>query len=232
MYSDYTGNQIMKSKASWLMLLTLSLLLDSRHRVVFYKKSRYETLLLCQTKCVTVGLSLSGTSCVSRGKSRQVVPGALWAHLNPPCTWQWWPAGRGWRRLSPWLSLQCFSVSNASTCTSLLKTSCMPASWKQWVQSNVQSLLFMSCCWRWMAASHPTNEVKCNVFVPVGVLAWFYSLQVQVYCLHHQLPQWERSWMEEAFQTLRLSEAFLTCEFLMETRHFRISFVSKKHNLS
>lgn len=60
--------------------------------------------------------------------------GAAWgAHLSPPCIWPWWPVVSGCRRLSPWSSLRCSSASSTSPCTSSLKISYMPASWKLWV---------------------------------------------------------------------------------------------------
>lgn len=63
--------------------------------------------------------------------------GAAWgAHLSPPCTWPWWPVVSGCRRLSPWSSLRCSSASDTSPCTSSLKISYMPASWKLWVRKE------------------------------------------------------------------------------------------------
>lgn len=161
----------------------------------------------------------SGTSCVSRVRSRQVAA-AFRAALNLPCTWPWWPVGRGWRRLSPWSSLLCFSAPSASACTSSLKMSCTPASRKSWVWRSVTSPADVLP----LTVNDPEIVCWCDTFVPVGVVAWFYSCQVQPHGLLHQLPQWERSRVEETFQTLRLSEALLTCEFLKEGREDTLEF--------
>lgn len=117
-----------------------------------FKQSLWQ--IKCKKNCIFIFQHLSdslsshpGTSCVSRVSLRQVVA-AFRADLKPPCTWPWWPVGRGWRRLSPWSSLRCFSASSASTCTSSLRISYTPASWKSWVGRSLKSLLRTSrCCW-------------------------------------------------------------------------------------
>lgn len=105
-------------------------------------------------------------------------------------------------------------------------------SWKYLENSSLETDPKIFCRWLWMTLSLCVDHILyyislratyCVICVPVGVLAWFYSLQIQLHSVLHQLPQWERSRVEETLQTLRLSEALLTCEFLTE-KTFHHSF--------
>lgn len=72
-----------------------------------------------------------------------------------------------------------------------LHASFMEAVSRKYLETDLR----IACCWTLsLCVAHVLHyisllSVKSVVCVPVGVVAWFYSLQVQLHNLLHQLPQ-------------------------------------------